>query len=146
MALIPWRPWGELDSLRREMDRLWDQFSGAKPTEWVRGEWAPSVDVSETKDTVVVKAEAPGIDPEEIDITLSDGVVTLKGEKKREREEKEENYHIIERTYGSFSRSVRLPAVVQEDKVKANYKDGVITIILPKAEQAKEKSVTIEVK
>jgi HSP20 family protein len=146
MTLIPWRPWGELDSLRREMDRIWDQFSGARPTEWLKSEWAPSVDVSETEDTVVVKAEAPGIDPEEMDITLSEGILTLKGEKKREREEKEENYHLVERAYGSFSRSVRLPAVVQEDKVKANYKDGVITIILPKTEQAKEKSIKIEVK
>jgi HSP20 family protein len=145
MALIPWRPWRELDVLRREVNHLWDRFTGEKPIEWLGGEWAPSLDVSETKDKVVVKAEAPGIDPKEMDISLSGGVLTIKGEKKKEREEKDENYHLVERSYGSFSRSVRLPAEVQEDKIKAQYKDGVLTITLPKTEQAKERAIKIEV-
>jgi HSP20 family protein len=145
MALIPWRPWRELDVLRREMDDLWDRFAGERPLQWLRGEWTPSLDISETKDKVVVKAEAPGLDPNEIDISLSGGTLTLKGEKKQEREEKDENYHLVERSYGSFSRSVRLPAEVQEDKVKANYKDGVLTITLPKTERAAEKAVKVEV-
>lgn len=145
MALIPWRPWRELDALRREMDHWWDRFAGERPAEWLKGEWVPSVDVSETKDQVVVKAEAPGIDPKEMDISLSGGVLTIKGEKKKEREEKDENYHLVERSYGSFSRSMRLPAEVQEDKVKASYKDGVLTITLPKTERAKERAIKIEV-
>jgi HSP20 family protein len=145
MTLIPWRPLRELDVLRREMDNLWDRFSGERPIEWLGGEWTPSLDVSETKEKVVMKAEVPGLDPKEIDIALSDGVLTLKGEKKREREEKDENYHLVERSYGSFSRSVRLPAEVQEDKVKASYKDGVLTITLPKTERAKERAIKIEV-
>jgi HSP20 family protein len=145
MALIPWRPWRELDVLRREMDSLLDRFSGERPIEWLKGEWVPSLDVCETKDKVVVKAEAPGIDPKDIGISLSNGVLTLKGEKKKEREEKDESYHLIERGYGSFSRSVRLPAEVQEDKVTASYKDGVLTITLPKTEQAKERAIKIEV-
>lgn len=145
MAMIPWRPWREFDSLRREMDRLWDRFGTERPLEWVGGEWTPSLDVSETKDKVVVKAEAPGIDPKEMEISMSGGVLTLKGEKKKEREEKEENYHLVERSYGSFSRSVRLPAEVQEDKVKASYKDGVLTITLPKTERAKDRAIKIEV-
>ena len=109
MALIPWRPGREIDVLRREMDRIWDRFSGERPTEWPGGEWAPSMDVSESQDKIVVKAEAPGIDPKELDISLSNGVLTLKGEKKKAREEKGENYHLVERGYGSFSRSVRIP-------------------------------------
>jgi HSP20 family protein len=145
MALIPWRPWRDLDVLRREMDSLWDRFTGERPVEWLKGEWVPSLDVSETKDKVVVKAEVPGIDPKAIDISLSSDILTLKGEKKKEREEKDENYHLIERSYGSFSRSVRLPAEVQEDKVKASYKDGVLTITLPKTEKAKERAIKIEV-
>jgi HSP20 family protein len=145
MALIPRRPWREMDVLRRGTDSLWDRFTGERPTEWLRGEWVPSLDVSETKDKVVVKAEAPGIDPKEIDISLSNGILTLKGEKKKEREEKDESYHLIERSYGSFSRSVRLPAEVQEDQVKASYKDGILTITLPKTERAKERSIKIEV-
>ena len=145
MALIPWRPWREMDVLRREMNSLWDRFTGERPIEWVEGEWVPSLDVSESKDKVVVKVEAPGIDPKEIDISLSSGILTLKGEKKKEREEKDENYHLIERSYGLFSRSVRLPTEVQEDKVKAGYKDGVLTIILPKTERARERAIKIEV-
>ena len=145
MALIPWRPWREVEILRREMDRLWDRFSGEKPLEWSGGEWTPSLDVSETQDKVVVKAEAPGIDPKEMEISLSNGVLTLKGEKRKAREEKGENYHLVERSYGSFSRSVRLPAEVQEDKVKASYKDGILTITLPKTERAKERAIKIEV-
>jgi HSP20 family protein len=145
MALMPWRPWREMDALRREMDRIWDRFSGEKPAEWSGGEWTPSVDVSESQDKIVVKAEAPGIDPKGLDISLSNGVLTLKGEKKKEREEKGENYHLVERGYGSFSRSVRLPAEVAEDKVKASYKDGILTITLPKSERAKERAIKIEV-
>ncbi|MBW2040174.1 MAG: Hsp20/alpha crystallin family protein [Deltaproteobacteria bacterium] len=145
MTLIPWRPLRELDVLRREMDRLWDRLSGERPIEWEGGEWTPSLDVSETKDKVMVKAEAPGIDPKDIDISLASGILTIKGEKKQQREEKDENYHLIERNYGSFFRSVRLPVEVQEDKVKANYKDGVLKITLPKTERAKEKEVKIEV-
>jgi HSP20 family protein len=145
MALIPWRPWREIDVLRREMDRIWDRFSGENPLEWSGREWAPSLDVSETQDRIVVKAEAPGIDPKAIDVSLSNGVLTLKGEKKKESEEKGENYHLVERSYGAFSRSVRLPAEVQEDKVKASYKDGILTITLPKSERAKERAIKIEV-
>ncbi|MEJ2067823.1 MAG: Hsp20/alpha crystallin family protein [Deltaproteobacteria bacterium] len=146
MALIPRRHWRDMEVLRRWMDSLWDRFTGERPTEWLRGEWVPSLDVSETKDKVVVKAEAPGIDPKEIAISLKSGIPTLKGEKKQEREEKDESYHLIERSYGSFSRSVRLPAEVQEDQVKASYKDGILTITLPKTERAKERSIKIEVK
>jgi HSP20 family protein len=127
------------------MDRIWDRFSGDKPAEWAGREWTPSVDVSESHDKIVVKAEAPGIDPKELDISLSSGVLTVKGEKKKEREEKSENYHLVERGYGAFSRSVRLPAEVQEDKVRASYKDGILTITLPKTERAKERAIKIEV-
>jgi len=145
MTLVRWRPLAEIDSLRREMDRLWERFFGEKPIEWLGGEWAPPLDVSETKDKLVVKAELPGIDPKEVEVTIANGVLTIKGEKKKEEEEKGENYHIIERSYGSFTRSIRLPSDVEESKVKANYKDGVLKIVLPKSEKAKEKAVKIEV-
>ncbi len=147
MALIPWKSFRELDALRREMDRFRDRFSSIaeRSIEWLGGEWAPSVDVSETKDKVVVQAEIPGIDPKDIDVSLNSGVLTLKGKKKQELEEKDENYHLVERSYGSFSRSVRLPAEVQEDEVKASYKDGILKITLPKTERAKEKEIKIEV-
>ncbi|MBW2056644.1 MAG: Hsp20/alpha crystallin family protein [Deltaproteobacteria bacterium] len=146
MDLTPWRPFKELTTLRDEMDKLWSRFFGEWPTlEPFRTEWAPSLDVSETKDNIVVKGEVPGIDPKDIDISIANGVLTIKGEKKQEQEEKDENYHMIERRYGSFSRSIRLPHDIQNDKVKASYKNGVLKITLPKSEEAKRKEVKIKV-
>jgi HSP20 family protein len=145
--LTPWRPFGELGTLRREMDRLWDSFFGERlfPTRIWEREWAPSLDVSETKDNFVVKAEVPGIDAKDIDISLSGDVLTIKGEKKQEREEREEDYHLVERSYGGFSRSVRLPAEVESGKIKASYKNGILKVTLPKSEKVKAKEVKIKV-
>jgi HSP20 family protein len=109
------------------------------------GEWFPSLDVSETKNEIVVKAEVPGMDPKDIDISLSNGTLTIKGEKKQEREEKEEDYHLVERHYGSFMRSVMLPTEVKQDKINASYKNGVLKVVLPKFEEAKKKEVKIKV-
>jgi HSP20 family protein len=144
--LAPWRPFSELSSLRREMDRLWDSFFGERPLArmWER-EWAPFLDVSETKDNFVVKAEVPGIDAKNIDISLTGDVLTIKGEKKQEKEEKEEAYHLVERNYGTFSRSVRLPAEVESAKIKTSYKNGILTVTLPKSERVKAKEIKIKV-
>jgi len=144
--LTPWRPFGELTSLRREMDRLWENFFGERPLGriWER-EWAPSLDMSETKDNYVVKAEVPGIDAKHIDISLTGDVLSIRGEKKQEKEEKEEDFHLVERNYGSFSRSVRIPAEVESNKIKASYKNGILTITLPKSEKVKAKEVKIKV-
>ena len=141
-----WRPF-EFEKMRREMDRIWDSFSERRPATKDRegGEWLPSLDVSETKADFVVKAELPGVNPNEIDISLTEGVLTVKGEKKQEREEKEEGYHLVERSYGSFIRSLRLPREVQNEKINASYKDGVLRITLPKTEQAKKKEIKIKV-
>jgi HSP20 family protein len=133
--------------MRREMDRLWDSFfeRGARSRTEGEREWYPSLDVAETKNDVVVKAEVPGMDPKDIDISLSNGVLTIKGQKKQEREEKEENYHLIERSYGSFTRSVQLPGEVQSDKISASYKNGVLKVTLPKSEETKKKEIKIKV-
>ncbi len=145
--LAPWRPFRELERMRREMDRIWDSFFERRPArvEEAAAEWLPMLDVSETKNDYVVKAELPGIDPKDIDISLMDDVLTIKGEKKQEKEEKEENYHVIERCYGSFSRSVRLPGQVQSDKINATFKNGVLKVTLPKTEEAKKKEIKIKV-
>ena len=107
--------------------------------------WVPSLDVAETKNEIVVKAEVPGMDPKDIDVSLSDGILTIKGEKKQEKEKKEEDYHLVERSYGSFTRSVQLPAQVRSDKIQASHKNGVLRIVLPKSEEAKKKEVKIKV-
>ena len=146
LELKPWRPFKDLPALKEEMDKLWNRFFGERIFQEPFGKgWAPSVDVSETKENVVVKAEIPGMDGKDIDISLSGGVLTIKGEKKQEKEEKEENYYFAERSYGAFSRSIQLPQEVQPDKVTASYKNGVLTIIMPKSEEAKAKEVKIKV-
>ena len=146
--LVPFRPLRELESFRNEMDRLWDTFFEGKPRRRKAGEdgeWFSSLDVSETKNDLVVKAELPGLEPKDIDISLSEGVLTIKGEKKQEKEEKEENYHLIERSYGTFTRSVQLPKEVKHDKISASYKNGILKVVLPKSEEAKKKEGKIKV-
>jgi len=144
--ISPWRPF-EFEKMRREMDRLWDSFLEGRPGRRAREgeEWVPSLDFSETKSDLVVKAELPGIDPKDIDISLNEGVLTIKGEKRQEKEEKEEGYHLVERSYGSFTRSIRLPREVQNDKINASYKNGVLKISLPKSEESKKKEIKIKV-
>jgi HSP20 family protein len=144
--LTIWKPF-EFDRLRKEMDRLWDSFFESRPDRRVReeGEWLPSLDVAETKGDLVVKAELPGMDPKDIEISLSEGVLTIRGEKKQEKEEKEEGYHVIERSYGSFTRSIRLPKDVQNDKINASFKNGVLKVVLPKSEEAKKREIKIKV-
>jgi HSP20 family protein len=140
--LIPFR---DFESMKREMDRLWESFSGRPRKRLEEEEWLPALDVSETKDEYVVKTEIPGIDPKTVDISLSDGMLTIKGEKKQEKEEKEENYHLIERSYGAFTRSIQLGGEVQTDKIKAECKNGILKVVLPKSEKAKQKEVKIQV-
>jgi HSP20 family protein len=140
-------PFREFESLRRDMDRLWDFFleGGLKRRTEEGGEWLPSLDVSETKNELMVKAEVPGMDPKDINISLGDGVLTIKGEKKQEKEEKEADYHLVERSYGTFVRSVRLPKEVQGDKISASYEEGVLKITLQKSGEAKKKEIKIKV-
>jgi HSP20 family protein len=144
--ITEWRPFREVSKLRREMDRLWEDYFGPgrralRPLEM---EWVPAMDVSETGEQVVVKAEVPGIDAKEIEITLSGDVLTIKGEKKSEREEKQENYHLVERSYGSFARSLTLPAAVDANRIEAKYDKGVLTITCPKKEEVKPKAIEIK--
>lgn len=149
MALVRWRPFRDLVSIQDEMNRLFNDFFGRVPSRFEGdlnpSEWSPSVDISETKDNIVVKAEVPGLKKEEIKITLQDNVLTLKGERKQEKEEKETNFYRMERSYGSFSRSFNLPSAVQADKIRANYKDGVLNITLLKTEEFKPKHIPIEI-
>lgn len=144
--ITPWRPFKELERIRKEMDQLWESFFERRPTRGEElSEWLPSIDFSETKNNYVVKAELPGIDPKDIDISLTENVLTIKGEKKQEKEEEGENYHFVERSYGSFTRSIRLPGQVQSDKVSATFKNGILKITLPKTEEAKKKEIKIKV-
>lgn len=135
---------GELDRMRREMDRLWDNITRDHHPSAFEYDWVPSLDLSDRGDTLVAELEVPGMDPKDLDISVTGDVLTISGEKKREREEKEQNYHLVERSYGKFSRSVRLPSTVDPDRVEASYKDGILTITLDKTEQAKIKKIEVK--
>ncbi|HXX34118.1 MAG TPA: Hsp20/alpha crystallin family protein [Thermodesulfobacteriota bacterium] len=139
-------PFGEFERVKRQMDRFWDSFlQGGLTRRGEEEEWLPSLDVAETKNELVVKAEVPGMDAKDIDISLSNGMLTIKGEKKQEREEREADYHLVERSYGSFTRFVQLPSEVQSDKISASYKNGILKITLPKSEEAEKKEIKIKV-
>ena len=141
--LIPWR--GEIDRLRNEMDRLYDRFFDWRPFQRFseEGEWLPSLDVSETSKEIVVKAELPGLEPKDIDVSLDGNVLTLRGERRQEKEENDESFHRVERSYGTFSRSVRLPAEVDQTQIKATYKRGVLKIRLPKSKKAEGRRIEV---
>jgi HSP20 family protein len=137
-----------LFSLRDELDRVfespWREVSRA--AQYLNG-WAPAVDVYEDKDAVTVKTEAPGMKKEEFEVTLHEGVLSVRGERKSEKRvnETQTQTHCSERFFGRFQRSVTLPAPVNADKISASYKDGVLTVVLPKTEEAKPKQIQVNV-
>ena len=142
---------GEID---RWFDRLTEDFWRRPFSSLMLGErWplpmfsakVPSLDVFEEEDELVVKADLPGISKDEIEVTVTGNVVTIKGEKKKEEEVKEKDYYRRERSYGSFVRSVELPCEVKSEQIKANFKDGVLEVRMPKTEEAKKKSVSVKI-
>lgn len=128
-------------SLQKEVNHLFEGFSRKIP--FVGTELNLLIDVIETAEMVIVNAEIPGIDPKEVDISITGNTLTIKGEKKVEKEEKEKQYHRIERNYGSFARIVEIPLLVDAEKVKAEYKNGVLKITIPKSEKIKPKQIHI---
>ena len=147
MDIVPWKPFTELTTLRRDLDSLWDRFFPEAPffERYTTHEWLPTIDLTETKDKLVVKAELPGLEAEDVELTLADDVLTIQGEKKEEKEEKDEHHFFVERYTGSFERQIRLPAHVKTDKVDAKFDKGVLTITLPKTEEAKKKVIEVKI-
>ena len=142
--LARWDPFQEMLNLRRTVDRL---FDNATPDhEWAQPNmWGLAVDVVENKDEFVVKASVPGIKPDDLDVSYSDGTLTIKGEIKEEKDVKEDQYHLRERRSGSFMRSITLPTMIKGDAIQASYQDGVLSLRLPKAEEVKPKRIAIKV-
>ncbi len=151
MAIVRWEPFRNLMTAQERMNRIFnDAFRGvgsaAGEEDWaLGGAWAPAVDIYEHEGNLVLKAELPGIDPKDVDVKVENNVLTLQGERKFESEVKREEYHRVERAYGTFSRSFTLPNVVDTDKIKAEFKDGVLRVVLPKREEAKPKQISIAV-
>lgn len=148
MAIVKWDPFRDMITLRDRMDRLFeDSLNRLRGGEDDMGHstWAPAVDIYETSDMLVIKAEIPGVEKEDMSVEVKENALYLKGERKFEKEVKEENYHRMERSYGSFKRIFQLPTSVDENKIKANFKDGVLEIKIPKAEETKTKQINVDV-
>jgi HSP20 family protein len=134
-----------MTGFRNEMDRLFERFLEPVWTEMhALGAWEPKTDVTESKDAVIVKAEIPGVDQKDISVSFEGGMLTIKGEKQQEKEEKDKRYHRVERSYGAFCRVMRLPAPVDGSKATATFKDGVVTITLPKAPAANGTTIPVK--
>ncbi len=145
MAIIRWDPYRDLVTLREKMNRLFEDTVSGQPEgrELSSSSWTPAVDIYETEHEIVLSAEIPGIDEKDIEIKLEDNTLTLKGERKFEKETQEENFHRIERAYGSFFRSFSLPQYIDQEKIKAEHEHGVLKLVLPKKSDSKPRTVTI---
>lgn len=143
--LTGWSPVDHLSTLKDEIDQLFEAPFGdlLKPSRFFNS-WAPTMDVYEDRETVTVRAEVPGMKKEDIEVSLHNGVLTISGERRSEEHSNAEPYR-TERFFGRFSRSITLPSPVAVDKIKASYKDGILTVNLPKTEEAKPKQITVNV-
>ena len=142
MHIMRWDPFRGLTTLQNQMN---DLFADAQNhAEATYGTWLPPVEIFETDEALYLRAELPGVSEKDIDLQVENGVLTLRGEKKREKELGNENVHRAERFYGTFVRTFALPTTVDTEKIRASYKDGVLEVILPKADVAKAKRITIQ--
>lgn len=143
--LTRWEPAREMMTLREAMDRLFDD-AFTRPLSFNTSWSVPAIDMYQTDDEVVVKAAVPGIKPDEVQISVTGDMLTIKGEVKAQEEKKERTYHLREQRWGAFERSVMLPTDVVADKAKADFENGVLTITLPKAEEVRPKTITVKAK
>jgi HSP20 family protein len=149
MAVVRWEPFRDLLTLQERMNRMFDDSyrgRGASEDDWaLGGSWAPAVDIYEHEGNIVLTAELPGVDPKDVDVRVENNVLTLRGERKWNNDVQRESYHRVERAYGSFTRSFTLPNVVDTEKIKADFKEGMLKMVLPKREEAKPKQISINV-
>jgi len=138
MAIIRWDPFREMTQLQSRFDRLFEAAGGRQES------WLPAVDVFDTKDAVVLKAELAGMDPADIEIEVEDNVLTIKGERRFEEQVDDERYYRVERRFGAFQRSLALPQGVKSDQIEASYDEGILTVTVPKAEQEKPKRIEVQ--
>lgn len=147
MALVRWDPARELDALQGDMNRLFDSFFGRREGATASGygsrRWIPPMDLVETEDNLVLRADLPGVDQEDIDIEVKDGVLTVSGERKAQHEEKREGFHRVERSFGRFSRSLELPKGVEPGSVSASFERGVLEVRMPKPAERKPTRIEI---
>ncbi len=146
MSLIKWEPAENLTLLRKDMDRLLDDFFGNSPFRFEREhDFVPNVEVSDTKEAIIVKAQVPGVSQDNLQVSITDDALTLKGEMKEEEQTEEKNVYRREFYYGSFARTIPLPMAVHSEQAEAKLKDGVLEITIPKSEKAKVKEIPVQV-
>jgi HSP20 family protein len=145
MSIIRWDPFDEIMSMRESMDRLFEDFFSRRPRNAGPLVWQPAVEISETDNDIVVKAELPGIDPKNVEVNVTGDGLTIKGEAKTEQEEKKRNYYRRELRYGAFQRTVALPIEVKGEEAKATFRHGILEVKVPKAERVRPKTVKVEV-
>jgi HSP20 family protein len=148
MNLVKWDPFRELEDVSTRLNRIFGRTTarGEAGRELLKvADWMPSVDISETGASYLIKAEIPGVTKEDVKVTIQDGMLTIQGERRQEKEEKDKKFHRIERSYGSFVRSFSVPGDADESAVKAEFKDGMLNVTLPKSEKAKARAVNISV-
>ncbi|MBI3449941.1 MAG: Hsp20/alpha crystallin family protein [Acidobacteria bacterium] len=149
MALSRWDPFRDMTTLQERMNKLFEDSltrSRATDQEFPMGSWTPAVDVYETDEKVVLKADLPGIDQKDIDLRIEDGTLIIRGERKFDKEKSQEDFHRIERAYGSFHRTFRLPGSVDQAAVHATHKDGVLEVVLTKKAETRPRQIKVEVK
>lgn len=148
MAVVKWDPLRDLLSIQDRMNRLFEQTLSRSRTEdgISASTWAPAVDIYETPETIVMKADLPGLTREDIEIEIRDNTLTVKGERRLAKDVQQESYLRIERAYGAFQRSFTLPTSVRQEEIRASFRDGVLELLLPKAEEAKPKKIAIDVR
>jgi len=148
MNLVKWDPFREMEDVSNRLNRIFGRSlarAGSGNEMLAMADWAPSVDISETDTAYLVKTEIPGVKKEDVKVTIQDGMLAIQGERKMEKEEKDKKFHRIERSYGSFMRSFRVPEDADENSVKAEFKDGMLNVTLTKSEKAKPKSINVSV-
>lgn len=149
MTLTRWDPFNDLVKLQERMNRLFEDSmrrSGRDTEEgFSSGAWTPAVDIFETPDAVVLVADLPGIEQKDIDIRVESNTLTLRGERRMKSEVRQENYHRIERAYGAFYRSFTLPSTIDQERIRAEHKNGILEVVLPKSEGARPKRIQVDV-
>ncbi|MBT9521774.1 MAG: Hsp20/alpha crystallin family protein [Dechloromonas sp.] len=148
MNLVKWNPFNELEDISNSLNKFFGRQitpPGSDVGMLAQADWVPTVDISETDDRYLIKAEIPGVKKEDVKVTVQDGMLAIRGERKQEKEEKGKRFHRIERTYGSFMRSFQLPDDADETGVAAEFKDGMLNVTLKKSAKAKPKSIDIAV-
>jgi HSP20 family protein len=146
MKLAKWDPFREMEDMFDRYSRVIDRPRRGSQEVLAAGDWAPRVDIAETDTEFTIKAEIPEVKKEDVKVTVDSGVLIIRGERKQEKEEKDKKFHRIERYYGSFTRSFTLPDNVDESKIEASFKDGMLNLQIPKTEAAKPKAIEVKVK